>query len=78
MALQNFDQLNSMATKWFSKVDVSEEEKKKQEAKAFLQFVIAIEKEKVYYFILAKTTPNPVVIVKSPSGTTNIKKIPRI
>lgn len=51
-----------------------EEEKKKQEAKAFLQFVIAIEKEKVYYFILAKTIPNPVVIVKSPSGTTNIKR----
>ena len=30
MALQNFDQLNSMATKWFSKVEVSEEEKKKR------------------------------------------------
>lgn len=53
---------------------LSEDEKKKQEDKAFLQFVIAIEKEKVYYFILAKTTPNPVVIVKSPSGTTNIKR----
>lgn len=51
-----------------------EEEKNRQEAKAFLQFVNAIEKEKVYYFILAKTTPNPVVIVKSPSGTTNMKK----
>lgn len=53
---------------------LSEDEKKKQEDKAFLQFVIAIEKEKVYYFILAKTMPNPVVIVKSPSGTTNIKR----
>lgn len=53
---------------------LSEDEKKRQETKAFLQFVIAIEKEKVYYFILAKTTPNPVVIVKSPSGTTNIKR----
>ena len=53
---------------------LSEDEKKKQEDKVFLQFVIAIEKEKVYYFILAKTTPNPVVIVKSPSGTTNIKR----
>lgn len=53
---------------------LSEDEKKRQETKAFLQFVIVIEKEKVYYFILAKTTPNPVVIVKSPSGTTNIKR----
>lgn len=51
-----------------------EDEKIKQEVKAFLQFVIAIEKEKVYYFILAKTTPNPVVIAKSPSGTTNVKR----
>ena len=51
-----------------------DEEKKTLEAKAFLQFVIAIEKEKVFYFILAKTTPNPVVIVKSPSGITNIKR----
>ena len=53
---------------------LSDEEKKRQEANAFLQFVIAIEKEKVYYFILAKTTLNPVVIVKSPSGTTNMKQ----
>ena len=51
-----------------------EEEKNERETKAFLQFVVAIEKEKVYYFILTKTTPNPVVIVKSPSGTTNVKR----
>lgn len=53
---------------------LSDEEKRNQATHAFLQFVIAIEKEKVYYFILAKTTPNPVVIVKSPSGTTNMKQ----
>ena len=51
-----------------------DDEKKKQEQKAFMQFVTEIEKEKVYYFILAKTVPNPVVIVKSPSGTTNMKR----
>ena len=50
-----------------------DDEKKKQEQKAFMQFVTEIEKEKVYYFILAKKVPNPVVIVKSPSGTTNMK-----
>jgi type I restriction-modification system DNA methylase subunit len=51
-----------------------EDEKKELEQKAFMQYVTEIEKEKVYYFILAKTIPNPVVIVKSPSGTTNMKR----
>jgi len=74
------DQAKDIRSKFLSRQNtqvyrrLSDEEKEKQEAKAFMQFVIAIEKEKVYYFILAKTTPNPVVIVKSPSGTTNIKR----
>lgn len=74
------DQAKEIRTKFKSRQETqayrrqSEDEKKKQESKTFFQFVIAIEKEKVYYFILAKTTPNPVVIVKSPSGTTNIKR----
>ena len=53
---------------------LSDDEKKKQEQKAFMQFVTEIEKEKVYYFILVKTVSNPVVVVKSPSGTTNMKQ----
>ncbi len=74
------DQAKEIRTKFISRQKTQaykrlpEEEKKKQETKAFLQFIIAIEKEKVYYFILAKTTPNPVVIVKSPSGTANMKR----
>lgn len=51
-----------------------QKEKQRQEQKAFLEFVITIEKEKLYYFILAYTTPNPVVIVKAPSGTTENKR----
>lgn len=51
-----------------------QEERQRQEQKAFLEFVITIEKEKLYYFILAKTTPNPVVIVKAPSGTAENKR----
>lgn len=51
-----------------------QEDKQRQEQKAFMEFVITIEKEKLYYFILAKTTPNPVVIVKAPSGTTENKR----
>ena len=74
------DQAKEIRTKFISRQKTQaykrlpEEEKKKQETKAFLQFIIAIEKEKVYYFILAKTTPNPVVIVKSPSGIANMKR----
>ncbi len=74
------DQAKEIRSKFISRQNTQayrrlpEEEKKKQAAKAFLQFVVAIEKEKVYYFILAKTTLNPVVIVKSPSGTTNMKR----
>ena len=74
------DQAKEIRTKFISRQKTQaykrlpEEEKKKQETKAFLQFIIAIEKEKVYYFILAKTIPNPVVIVKSPSGTANMKR----
>lgn len=63
---------NRQATQAYRRL--SQKEKQKQERKAFLEFVLAIEKEKLYYFILAKTTPNPVVIVKAPSGTTENKR----
>ena len=59
---------SKQATKAFR--HLPQEEKQRQEQKAFLEFAITIEKEKLYYFILAKTTSNPVVIVKAPSGTT--------
>lgn len=51
-----------------------QKEKQKQEQKTFWEFVLAIEKEKVYYFILTQVTPNPVIIVKAPSGTTENKR----
>lgn len=51
-----------------------QEEKQRLEQKTFWEFVIAIEKEKLYYFILAKTTPNQVIIVKAPSGTMENKR----
>ena len=63
---------NRQKTKNYKKF--SNEEKQELEKQAFSQFVTTIEKEKVYYFILAKIVPNPVVIVKSPSGNTNMKK----
>ena len=74
------DKAKEIRTRFRSRQDTQayrrlpEDEKKEQEQKAFVQFVTEIEKEKVYYFILAKTVLNPVVIVKSPSGTTNMKR----
>ena len=41
---------------------------------AFLDFVTAIEKEKVYYFVLANTVSQPVLLIKSPASNADIKK----
>ena len=45
---------------------LSAEEKKKEADKAFYAFVKAIEREKIYFFMLAVQTENPVLLVKSP------------
>lgn len=42
--------------------------------KAFLDFVTAIEKEKVYYFVLAHAVAQPVLLIKSPTSTSDVKK----
>lgn len=45
---------------------LSAEEKEKEADKAFYTFVKAIEREKMYFFMLAVQTENPVLLVKSP------------
>lgn len=42
--------------------------------KRFLAFVQAIERDKVYYFVLAGAQPNPVLIIKSPTDNKLQKK----
>lgn len=42
--------------------------------KSFLNFVTAIEKEKVYYFVLAHAVAQPVLLIKSPTSTSDVKK----
>lgn len=42
--------------------------------KRFIQFAREIEREKLYYFILAYTQPCPVIVVRSPQGTEEMKK----
>ena len=53
---------------------LTEPQKKAEKEKALRNFIIAIEREKVYIFLLAFTVDTPVLIVKSPTTTTAIKK----
>lgn len=50
------------------------EEQNRIKEQAFLNFVTAIEKEKVYYFVLANTVTQPVLLIKSPTSNADIKK----
>ena len=50
------------------------EEQAQELEKRFLNYVKQLEHDKLYYFIMAYITPNPVVIVKAPTKSTEIKK----
>ena len=52
----------------------STEEQKAELDKRFTDYACAIEREKLYYFILAHTQPRPVLVVRSPQGTEEMKK----
>lgn len=49
-------------------------QKKSEKEKALCNFIISIEREKIYIFLLAFTVDTPVLIVKSPATTATIKK----
>ncbi|MHB8281224.1 MAG: N-6 DNA methylase [bacterium] len=53
---------------------LTEEKQKAELQKRFIDYVKEIEKEKLYYFILAFQNPQPVLIIKSPSITNEIKE----
>lgn len=52
----------------------TEEERHRISQEMFYAFAKAIERDKVYYFLLSFNAPCPVVIVNMPSGTTEGKK----
>lgn len=52
----------------------SEAQKKAEKEKALHNFIISIEREKVYIFLLAFTVDTHVLILKSPTTTATIKK----
>lgn len=52
----------------------SDAQKNAEKEKALRNFIISIEREKVYVFLLAFMVDTPVLIVKSPTATSAIKK----
>jgi len=71
-----FDKLtkikNRMKQKTFQKMTAVDQ--KCEMDKRFIEYVCEIEKEKLYYFMLAFSNPQPVVIVKSPPEKAEMKK----
>lgn len=45
-----------------------------EESRYTLQFIREIEKEKLYYYLLTASNPQPVVVVQSPSDAAQEKK----
>lgn len=74
------DEAKNIRTKYVAKTKtatfkgLSDVEKQKEANKAFYAFVKAIEREKMYFFVLAVQTENPVLLVKSPSSNAEMKK----
>lgn len=74
------DEAKNIRTKYVAKTKtatfraLSDVEKQKEANKAFYAFVKAIEREKMFFFVLAVQTDNPVLLVKSPSSNAEMKK----
>lgn len=82
MALQNFDQLNSMATKWFDKMEVSVDEKKKRVEAALdyceimlLLFYMITEQQYEKEECVAFTKERLIIIAENALGTEDIAYI---
>lgn len=63
---------NLYKAKWFKAL--SEAQQDVEIEKRYLEFVRAIEREKLYHFVLASDQPNPVLIIRSPTETKAIKQ----
>lgn len=53
---------------------LSEEEKEDELYERVYRFISNIEKEKLYYYLLAKSNKSPVIVVKSPTSSSELKK----
>jgi type I restriction-modification system DNA methylase subunit len=63
---------NLQAKKWFKQLTAAA--KAEELLKRFVPYARKIEQEKLYYFMLAYTNQQNVVVVKTPAGTTESKK----
>lgn len=52
----------------------SEDELANAQKEYILNKIVEIEKEKLYYYLIAKSNPQPVIVVKSPGKSSEIKK----
>lgn len=64
--------INQMQKESFIKL--SRDEQEKELHMKYYTYVKKIEKEKLYYYMLAESNHNPIVIVKSPTGSAELKK----
>jgi type I restriction-modification system DNA methylase subunit len=53
---------------------LSKAEQRAEIARRYLAYVQVIERDKLYHFVMASDQPNPVLIIRSPSGTKEIKQ----
>ena len=63
---------NLYKAKWFKAL--KDADKDAEINKRYLAFVQAIERDKLYHFVMACDQPNPVLIIRSPTDTKAIKK----
>ncbi|HDR9584028.1 TPA: restriction endonuclease subunit S [Burkholderia stabilis] len=63
---------NLYKAKWFKAL--KSEEQDAEVEKRYLAFVQAIERDKLYHFVMACDQPNPVLIIRSPTETKAIKQ----
>jgi len=68
-AFDNTAEIKSLKTRQFFK-NMTDAQKQIELHKKFVEYASSIEKKKLYYFMLAYTNPQPVVVVKSPSSST--------
>lgn len=54
--------------------ELSRTEQNAEIARRYLAFVQSIERDKLYHFVMASDQTNPVLIIRSPSGTKEIKQ----
>lgn len=63
---------NLYKAKWFKVLKPAEQDAEVE--KRYLAFVQAIERDKLYHFVMACDQPNPVLIIRSPTETKAIKQ----